>query len=78
MLTPRHGRALLAILVVLVAGFHAGRLLSTEQRITGGGICLPLDDSFIYLQYAKAIAQPQRTIKLREDRMCEVVKILEA
>jgi len=57
LLTPRHGRALLAILVVLVAGFHAGRLLSTEQRITGGGICLPLDDSFIYLQYAKAIAE---------------------
>jgi hypothetical protein len=56
-LTGRHGRALLAILVVAVAAFHAGRVLSTERRITGGGICLPLDDSFIYLQYAQAIAE---------------------
>jgi len=40
-----------------VVAFQVGRLLSTERRITGGGISLPLDDSFIYMQYARAIAE---------------------
>lgn len=48
---------LVALLVVLVAAFHAGRLFRAEQAITGGEISLPLDDSFIYLQYSKAIAE---------------------
>lgn len=56
-LPPRAGRALLAILLVGVTAFHAGRVLRAERSITGGEICLPLDDSFIYLQYARAIAE---------------------
>ncbi len=48
---------LLALLVVLVAAFHAGRLYHAEQALTEGEISLPLDDSFIYLQYSKAIAE---------------------
>jgi hypothetical protein len=32
-------------------------LLRAERMITGGELSLPLDDSFIYLQYARAIAQ---------------------
>ncbi len=32
------------------------RLLHVERMITGGEISLPLDDSFIYLQYARALA----------------------
>src|SRR5262245_51955912 len=53
----RHGRVLVALLVVLVAGYHTGRLLSAEQALTEGEISLPLDDGFIYLQYSRAIAQ---------------------
>lgn len=56
-LSPRAARAILALLLVGVAAFHAGRLLRAERTITGGEICLPLDDSFIYLQYARAIAE---------------------
>jgi MFS family permease len=48
---------LVALLVVLVAAFHAGRLFRAEQVLTEGEISLPLDDSFIYLQYSKAIAE---------------------
>ncbi|HYR51814.1 MAG TPA: hypothetical protein VET83_04300 [Candidatus Dormibacteraeota bacterium] len=33
------------------------RLLRMERLVTGGEISLPLDDSFIYLQYARAIAE---------------------
>ncbi|HEV8129189.1 MAG TPA: hypothetical protein VGQ14_05985 [Candidatus Eisenbacteria bacterium] len=53
----RHGRVLVAFLVVLVAAFHAGRLDHAEENLTEGEISLPLDDSFIYLQYSKAIAE---------------------
>jgi MFS family permease len=53
----RHGRVLLALLVVLVAAFHAGRVFRAEQVLTEGEISLPLDDSFIYLQYSRAIAE---------------------
>lgn len=56
-LGPRLGRILLALLIVGIAAFHAGRVFRTERMITGGGICLPLDDSFIYLQYARAITE---------------------
>jgi hypothetical protein len=56
-LSPRAGRALLALLLVGIAAFHVGRVLRAERAITGGEICLPLDDSFIYLQYARAIAE---------------------
>jgi MFS family permease len=55
-LFERYGRALVALLVVLVAAFHAGRLYHAEVGLTDGEISLPLDDSFIYLQYSKAIA----------------------
>ena len=47
----------LVLLVVLVAAFHAGRMFRAERAITGGEISLPLDDGFIYLQYARAIAE---------------------
>src|SRR5688572_1516481 len=53
----RHATVLLALLVVGVTAFHAGRVLHVERGITGGEICLPLDDSFIYLQYARALAE---------------------
>src|SRR5262249_27560086 len=56
-LLAHRGRVLLAILVVAIAAFHTGRLLRAERAITGGEVALPLDDSFIYLQYAKAIAE---------------------
>jgi hypothetical protein len=54
---PRLARLLLIFLVIGVAAFHAGRLFRVERSITGGEISLPLDDSFIYLQYARAIAE---------------------
>ena len=53
----RHGRWLVALLVVGLVAFQTGRLLRAEREITGGEICLPLDDSFIYLQYARAAAE---------------------
>ena len=56
-MSPRVARALLALLIVGVTTFHAGRLLKAEREATGGEICLPLDDSFIYLQYARAMAE---------------------
>jgi MFS family permease len=37
--------------------FQLGRLLAAERATTGGPIALPLDDSYIYLQYARAIAE---------------------
>jgi hypothetical protein len=56
-LSPRAARALLALLLVGIAAFQAGRIFRAERTITGGAICLPLDDSFIYLQYARALAE---------------------
>ena len=47
----------LVLLVVGVAAFHAGRMFRAERALTGGEISLPLDDGFIYLQYARAIAE---------------------
>lgn len=57
MTRTRWARIALVLLVVGVATFHAGRMLRAERAITGGEISLPLDDSFIYLQYARAIAE---------------------
>lgn len=53
------GRAILLIGLFSVAYlcFQIGRLLRTERLVTGGELSLPLDDSFIYLQYARAIAK---------------------
>ncbi|MGE5176807.1 MAG: hypothetical protein ACM3JJ_10580 [Hyphomicrobiales bacterium] len=53
----RRGMALLALLVVGVTAFQAGRVFRAERAITGGEIGFPLDDTFIYLQYARAIAE---------------------
>jgi len=55
--SARVRRAALALAIVAVAAFHAGTIFREERAITGGEICLPLDDSFIYLQYARAIAE---------------------
>jgi len=56
-LLRRHGRIFLTLLILAITAFHVGRMLRTELTVTGGGLSLPLDDSFIYLQYARAIAQ---------------------
>ena len=56
-LLRRHGGILLTLLILAITAFHVGRMLRTELTVTGGGLSLPLDDSFIYLQYARAIAQ---------------------
>lgn len=53
----RHGRLLLVLVVLGVTAFQVASVLRTELAITGGGISLPLDDSFIYLQYSRAIAE---------------------
>lgn len=53
----RYAGLLLVFLVVGVTAFQVARVLRTELEITGGGISLPLDDSFIYLQYSRAIAE---------------------
>jgi len=53
----KRGRILLTLLILGITAFHVGRMLRTELAVTGGGLSLPLDDSFIYLQYARAIAQ---------------------
>jgi len=53
----RHGRILLIFLVLGWTGFQFGRVLHAERAITGGDLSLPLDDSFIYLQYSRAAAQ---------------------
>jgi hypothetical protein len=48
------------IAVILLAGivsFQVGRMLAEERAVTGGELSLPLDDSFIYLQYARGIAE---------------------
>jgi hypothetical protein len=56
-LLHRRGAVLLTLAILAVTAFHVGRMLKTELVVTGGGLSLPLDDSFIYLQYARAIAQ---------------------
>ncbi len=48
---------LIGIVSVAYVSYQIGRLLRAERAITGGELSLPLDDSFIYLQYARAIAQ---------------------
>jgi hypothetical protein len=49
----RRGAVLLTLAILAVTAFHVGRMLKTELVVTGGGLSLPLDDSFIYLQYAR-------------------------
>jgi hypothetical protein len=56
-LLRRHAGLLLVFLILGVTAFQLARVLRTELEITGGGISLPLDDSFIYLQYSRAIAE---------------------
>ncbi|MGE5179929.1 MAG: hypothetical protein ACM3PF_12640 [Bacteroidota bacterium] len=56
-LPRRAGLVVLALALVGVTAFHAGRVLRFEHTLTGNEICLPLDDSFIYLQYARSLAE---------------------
>src|SRR5436309_791420 len=51
------GRIFLILAVIGVALIQLTRVLGAERALTGGEISLPLDDSFIYLQYARAIAE---------------------
>jgi hypothetical protein len=53
----RRPMLLIGLASVAYLSYQLGRLLRAERMITGGEISLPLDDSFIYLQYARAIAQ---------------------
>ena len=53
----RRPTLLIGLAAVAWFSYQLGRLLRAERAITGGELCLPLDDSFIYLQYARAIAQ---------------------
>jgi len=53
----RRPMLLIGIASVAFVCYQIGRLLRAERLITGGELALPLDDSFIYLQYARAIAQ---------------------
>ena len=53
----RYGRIALILAVLGVTTFQLGRVLREERSTTGGELSLPLDDSFIYLQYARAIAE---------------------
>jgi len=54
-------RVALLLLLVAMAAFQAGRVLHAERAVIesagGGGLSLPLDDSFIYMTYARAIAE---------------------
>ena len=52
-----HPCALLGLFALLYGAFQVLRILHVERMTTGGEISLPLDDSFIYLQYARAIAE---------------------
>ncbi len=56
-LLGRHGRLILVLAVLVGTAVQLGRLVASEREITGGKISLPLDDSFIYMQYARAIAE---------------------
>jgi len=51
------GRIFLVLAVIAVALAQLVRVLSAERVLTGGELSLPLDDSFIYLQYSRAIAE---------------------
>ena len=51
------GRIFLILAVIGVALIQLTRVLGAERALTGGEISLPLDDSFIYLQYSRAIAE---------------------
>jgi MFS family permease len=51
------GRILLILAVIGVAALQLIRIIGAERALTGGEISLPLDDSFIYLQYSRAIAE---------------------
>jgi hypothetical protein len=51
------GRIFLILAVIGVALVQLARVLGAERELTGGEISLPLDDSFIYLQYSRAIAE---------------------
>ncbi|HKW50839.1 MAG TPA: hypothetical protein VJQ53_03825 [Candidatus Eisenbacteria bacterium] len=51
------GRIFLVLAVIAVALIQLVRILGAERMLTGGELSLPLDDSFIYLQYSRAIAQ---------------------
>jgi hypothetical protein len=53
----RHATILIGLFSVAFFSYQIGRLLRAERLITGGELSLPLDDSFIYLQYARAIAE---------------------
>ena len=53
----RYGRPFLVLAAAAWAVVQLFRLLAAERAITGGLIALPLDDSFIYLQYARAMAE---------------------
>lgn len=53
----RRGRLIVFWIVLGIVSFLVGRLLARERLITGGELSLPLDDGFIYLQYARAIAE---------------------
>jgi hypothetical protein len=52
----RHPTLLIGLFSVAYFCYQLGRLLRVERLITGGELSLPLDDSFIYLQYARAAA----------------------
>src|SRR5262245_44301264 len=54
---PRAAGVAGALAALAIVCFQVGRLLRVERTITGGEICFPLDDTFIYLQYARAIAE---------------------
>ncbi len=53
----RRAELLVGLFSVGFICYQVGRLLRAERVITGGELSLPLDDSFIYLQYARAIAE---------------------
>ena len=50
-------RHVLTAVVCIWALFQLFRLVSAERPLLGGALSLPLDDSFIYLQYSRAVAE---------------------
>ncbi|MGH7682454.1 MAG: hypothetical protein ACRENN_10785, partial [Candidatus Eiseniibacteriota bacterium] len=50
-------RQILTVGVCIWALIQLFRLVSAERPLLGGALSLPLDDSFIYLQYARAAAE---------------------
>ncbi len=53
----RHELLFIGLFSFAYFSYQLLRLLHVERITTGGEISLPLDDSFIYLQYARAIAE---------------------